>query len=283
MTIPSLPLAELADAAIDFLVETCAPFTRAGAEVVSALLDIFEHGLLACPPWLFIPLLCGITWLLTRRLLFPLGVGLGFALLWNIGLWTPTIVTLALVLASTVLSSLIGVGLGILAGVCKPVRICIMPLLDIMQTMPAFVYLIPAIPFFGIGKVSAMVATVIFSVPPAIRLTCLGIRQTPVSLVECSEACGATRWQRLCKVELPLAIKTIIAGINQTIMLSLSMAVIAAMIGAGGLGSEVWKAIQRMQIGNGFAAGLGIVIVAVTLDRLFQALARRVGHGGWDN
>ena len=104
MNIPSLPLAELADAAIDFLVETCAPFTRAGAEVVSALLDIFEHGLLACPPWLFIPLLCGITWLLTRRLLFPLGVGLGFALLWNIGLWTPTIVTLALVLASTVLS-----------------------------------------------------------------------------------------------------------------------------------------------------------------------------------
>ena len=283
MNIPSLPLAELADAAIDFLVETCAPFTRAGAEVVSALLDIFEHGLLACPPWLFIPLLCGITWLLTRRLLFPLGVGLGFALLWNIGLWTPTIVTLALVLASTVLSSLIGVGLGILAGVCKPVRICIMPLLDIMQTMPAFVYLIPAIPFFGIGKVSAMVATVIFSVPPAIRLTCLGIRQTPVSLVECSEAFGATRWQRLCKVELPLAIKTIIAGINQTIMLSLSMAVIAAMIGAGGMGSEVWKAIQRMQIGNGFAAGLGIVIVAVTLDRLFQALARRVGHGGWDN
>ena len=194
MNIPSLPLAELADAAIDFLVETCAPFTRAGAEVVSALLDIFEHGLLACPPWLFIPLLCGITWLLTRRLLFPLGVGLGFALLWNIGLWTPTIVTLALVLASTVLSSLIGVGLGILAGVCKPVRICIMPLLDIMQTMPAFVYLIPAIPFFGIGKVSAMVATVIFSVPPAIRLFRWSNARKPLAQRAGS---GCARWSYL--------------------------------------------------------------------------------------
>ena len=275
MNIPSLPLAELADAAIDFLVETCAPFTRAGAEVVSALLDIFEHGLLACPPWLFIPLLCGITWLLTRRLLFPLGVGLGFALLWNIGLWTPTIVTLALVLASTVLSSLIGVGLGILAGVCKPVRICIMPLLDIMQTMPAFVYLIPAVLFFGLGTVPGAFATIIFALPPVARLTALGLRQVPKNVVEAARSFGATPSQLLFKVELPLALPTILAGINQTIMMSLSMVVVAAMISAGGLGEVVLKGITQMKIGMGFEGGIAVVILAIVLDRITQGMARK--------
>ncbi len=159
-------------------------------------------------------------------------------------------------------------------------RKLIMPVLDVMQTMPAFVYLIPAIPFFGMGKVAAVVATVVFSVPPAIRLTCLGIRQVPAPLVECAEAFGSTRVQRLVKLELPLAAQTIVAGINQTVMLALSMAVIAAMIGAAGLGGEVWTAIQRLQTGKGFVAGLGIVIVAITLDRLFQAAGRKVGGRG---
>ncbi len=273
--LPRLPLASYVDNLVEFLVEHVSGFTRAGSEFMLGLLDNFEQMLLFPPPWLFILLLAGIAWWVTRKPGLSVFVVLGFGLLWNLGLWVPSISTLALVLSATLLSVLIGVPCGIMAAMYPAVRKVVMPVLDVMQTMPAFVYLIPAIPFFGIGKVSAVVATVIFSVPPAIRLTCLGIQQVPQDLVECSEAFGATRMQRLYKLELPLAMPTIVAGVNQTIMLALSMAVIAAMIGARGLGGEVWKAIQRLNIGMGFEAGLGIVIVAITLDRLFRALAQR--------
>ena len=144
-----------------------------------------------------------------------------------------------------------------------------------MQTMPAFVYLIPAIPFFGLGKVSAVFATVIFGMPPAIRLTSLGIRQVPGELIEASDAFGTTWKQKLLKVQLPIAVPTIMAGINQTIMLSLSMVVIAAMIGAGGLGGEVLRAIQRFQPGKGFEVGLGVVILAIILDRVTQNIGKK--------
>ncbi|MFP4454128.1 MAG: ABC transporter permease, partial [Desulfobacterales bacterium] len=145
------------------------------------------------------------------------------------------------------------------------------PILDVMQTMPAFVYLIPAIPFFGLGAVGAIFSTVVFSIPPCIRLTCLGIRQVPKEMVEAADAFGSSTSQKLFKVQLPIAKTTMMAGINQTIMLALSMVVIAAMIGAGGLGGEVWRAIQRLQMGRGFEAGIGIVIVAIILDRVMQA------------
>ncbi|GAB1254226.1 ABC transporter permease [Desulfovibrio falkowii] len=273
--LPRLPLAGYIDSGVEFLVEQFSGVTRAGSAIMLALLDRFEEFLLLPPPWLFILLLAALSWWVTRRPGLPVFVALGFALLWNLGLWTPTISTLALVLSATLLSVLVGVPCGILAAMSPVARKIVMPVLDVMQTMPAFVYLIPAIPFFGIGKVSAVVATVIFSVPPAIRFTCLGIQQVPRDLVECTEAFGATRMQRLYKLELPLAMPTIVAGVNQTIMLALSMAVIAAMIGARGLGGEVWKAIQRLNIGMGFEAGLGIVIVAITLDRLFRALAQK--------
>jgi glycine betaine/proline transport system permease protein len=141
-----------------------------------------------------------------------------------------------------------------------------------MQTMPAFVYLIPAIPFFGLGPVSAIFSTVIFAMPPAIRLTCLGIMQVPKDLIEVADAFGSTKVQKLFKLQLPLATPTIMAGINQTIMLALSMVVIAAMIGAKGLGGEVWKAIQRLQPGMGFEAGLAVVILAMVLDRITQKI-----------
>lgn len=272
--LPRIPIAQGIDSAVAFLVETCSGVTRAGADSMRALMDGFEHALLLPPPWLFILVLGLLCWWATRRFGLPVFAMLGFALLWNLDLWEPTISTLALVLSATLLSVLLGVPCGILTAMSSWGRLVVMPVLDVMQTMPAFVYLIPAIPFFGIGKVSAVVATVIFSVPPAIRLTCLGIQQVPADLVECAEAFGVTRMQRLCKLELPLAMPTIVAGVNQTIMLALSMAVIAAMIGARGLGGEVWKAIQRLQVGNGFEAGLGIVIVAITLDRLFRGLAR---------
>ncbi len=198
----------------------------------------------------------------------------GFALIYNMGLWGPTITTLALVLISTLLAILLGIPLGILAGISKGFYKIITPILDFMQTMPAFVYLIPAIPFFGLGAVSAVFATVIFSIPPAIRLTALGIKQVPKDLIEASDAFGSTKFQRLIKIQLPLATPTIMAGINQTIMLSLSMVVIAAMIGAKGLGGEVWKAIQRLNLGLGFEAGLSVVIVAMVLDRITQHITK---------
>ena len=274
---PALPLAKWTDVAVAFMVDNFSGITRSFARIMEVMLNGLESTLLILPPWAFIILACGIVWLLTRRFPLPLFVAIGFSLLWNVNVWKPTMSTLSLVLAATALAVSLGVPLGILAAIYPLLRRVIMPVLDVMQTMPAFVYLIPAIPFFGMGKVAAVVATVVFSVPPAIRLTCLGIRQVPAPLVECAEAFGSTRLQRLFKLELPLAAPTIVAGVNQTVMLALSMAVIAAMIGAGGLGGEVWTAIQRLQTGKGFVAGLGIVIVAITLDRLFQAAGRKVG------
>jgi glycine betaine/proline transport system permease protein len=159
----------------------------------------------------------------------------------------------------------IGIPLGILCGLNNRAWRTVSPGLDMMQTMPSFVYLIPAIPFFGLGPVSACLATVVMSVPPAIRLTALGIRGVPADMVEAADAFGSTAAQKLFKVQLPLAMPTIMAGINQTIMLALSMVVIAAMIGAGGLGREVWRSIQRLEAGAGLEAGLAIVIVAVIL------------------
>jgi len=202
------------------------------------------------------------------------GTMLGLFFLANLHLWEPTIETLVLVLIATSVAVIVGIPLGILAAIYDGANRVIMPLLDLMQTMPAFVYLIPAIPFFGLGPVAAIFSTVIFAMPPAIRLTSLGIRQVPADLVEAADAYGCDRRQKLTKLQLPLALPTIMAGINQTIMLALSMVVIASMIGAGGLGGEVWKAIQRLQPGKGFEAGIGIVILAMILDRLTNKLGR---------
>ena len=193
-------------------------------------------------------------------------------LIWNLGLWSATVSTIALVVVATCIAISIGIPLGIAAALSGVMYRIIMPILDFMQTMPAFVYLIPAIPFFGLGKISAIFSTVIFSMPPAIRLTCLGIKQVPLELTECADAFGSSKWQKLFKLQLPLATPTIMAGVNQTVMLALSMVVIASMIGAKGLGGEVWKAIQRLQPGKGFEAGLGIVIVAIILDRVLQKI-----------
>ena len=225
------------------------------------------------PPWLLIIAFVAIAWRVAGVKL-AVGTALGLLLLWNLDLWDSTLQTLSLVIFSTFVAVAIGLPLGILAALSETFYRIITPVLDFMQTMPAFVYLIPAIPFFGLGPVSAMVSTVIFAVPPAIRLTCLGIRQVPKDLIEAADAYGSTWSQKLFKLQLPLATPTIMAGVNQTIMLSLSMVVIAAMIGAGGLGGDVWKAIQRLKPGMGFEAGLGVVILAMILDRITQKIGR---------
>ena len=270
-----LPVGEVIEAGIDFLVEHLSFITKASAEVVETVLGAMESGLLLVPIPLFIVIVALGVWFLTKDRKLTVGSALGLALIWNMGLWTATVSTLALVVVATLCAIAIGVPLGICAAISKGAHKTVMPVLDVMQTMPAFVYLIPAIPFFGLGKTAAIFSTVIFSMPPAIRFTCLGIRQIPAELVECSTAFGATRMQRLFKLDLPLAAPTIMAGVNQTVMLALSMVVIASMIGAKGLGGEVWKAIQRLQMGRGFEAGIAIVIVAMILDRVLQKLGTR--------
>ena len=270
-----LPVGDVIEKGIDFLVEHLSFITKASAEVVETVLGAMESGLLLVPIPVFIVIAGLGVWFLTKDRKLTVGSVLGLALIWNMGLWAATVSTLALVVVATLCAIAIGVPLGICAAISKGAYKTVMPILDVMQTMPAFVYLIPAIPFFGLGKTAAIFSTVIFSMPPAIRFTCLGIRQIPAELVECSTAFGATRMQRLYKLDLPLAAPTIMAGINQTVMLALSMVVIASMIGAKGLGGEVWKAIQRLQMGRGFEAGIAIVIVAMILDRVLQKLGTR--------
>ena len=270
--IPKLPLAPMVDSALAWLTTAVSPLTRAFAGFVRLGIDGIISGLSFLPPIVLILLIGALAWwIASRRVAIFSAAGLLF--IWNLGLWAPMLSTIALVLVATVISVLIGAPLGILAGLSYRFNRVVTPILDFMQTMPAFVYLIPAIPFFGLGPVAAAFATVIFSIPPAIRLTSLGIRQIDREMIEAADSFGTTPLQKLTKVQLPLALPTIMAGINQTIMLSLSMVVIAAMIGAGGLGGEVWRAIQRLRAGQGVEAGLAVVIIAMILDRITQNIA----------
>ena len=193
----------------------------------------------------------------------------------SVNMWTAAMETLAVILNATFFSIIIGIPLGILSAKSNKADNIIRPILDFMQTLPSFVYLIPTILLFGVGGVPAVIATFVFATPPAVRLTNLGIRQVPEDVVEAARAFGSTSWQMLVKVQLPIAKPTIMAGINQTIMLSLSMAVIAAMIGSPGLGSVVLQGITRVNFGLGLVGGLGIVVLAIVLDRITEGLSKR--------
>jgi len=265
-----IPIGKAIEMLIDFFVDHFSFTTKAFSALTEHGIRMLVDAMMFFPAWLMVLFFSGLAWYLSRRRSIGIFALLGLGLIWNLGLWAPTVSTIALVLIATFFAVLIGLPLGILAALNRTINQIITPVLDFMQTMPAFVYLIPAIPFFGLGPVAAIFSTVIFSVPPAIRLTCLGIRQVPGELIEAADAFGCNRCQKLFKLQLPLAKQTIMAGVNQTIMLALSMVVIASMIGAKGLGGEVWKAIQRLQPGRGFEAGIGIVIVAIILDRIMQ-------------
>ncbi len=275
MEIYRVPIGESIEAIIDLLVDNFSFITKAFSNVTESGITLLVDFMMYFPPWVLILFFTGLAWFLSKKRGVTVFSFLGLLLIWNMGLWSSTVSTIALVLISTLFAIVIGVPMGILAALNNISYKIIMPILDFMQTMPAFVYLIPAIPFFGLGPVAAIFSTVVFSTPPAIRLTCLGIKQVPEELVEAADSFGSTKWQKLFKLQLPIATPTIMAGINQTIMLALSMVVIAAMIGAKGLGGEVWKAIQRLQPGRGFEAGIGIVIVAIILDRIMQKVGSK--------
>lgn len=200
---------------------------------------------------------------------------LGFLLIYGMGYWEESIQTTTLVLVSTLIALIIGIPFGILSAKNNTANAIIRPILDLMQTMPAFVYLIPAIFFFSVGNTPGVIATVIFSLPPAVRLTNLGIRNVPGDVIEAGRAFGANENQILFKIQLPLAMPTILAGINQVILLALSMVVIASMVGAKGLGSVVYQGIQQNDIAKGFESGVGIVILAIILDRITQSIANK--------
>jgi glycine betaine/proline transport system permease protein len=239
--------------------------------VVEGILDGFTSLLLFIPPIVMVLILTGLGWLVAGKRMGLFSV-FGFLLIMQMNLWRATMQTLSLVITSVLIALAIGIPIGIWAAKKDTAEKIIRPILDFMQTLPAFVYLIPAVLFFKLGPVPGVIATLIFSLPPSVRLTNLGIRQVPTEIKEASISFGSTSKQMLFKAELPVALPTILAGVNQTIMLSLSMVVIAGMIGAGGLGNEVLKGITQLKIDVGFESGLAIVILAIYLDRITQAL-----------
>ncbi|MFB5267001.1 glycine betaine ABC transporter substrate-binding protein [Paenibacillus enshidis] len=269
--LPKIPLAEWIQAIVDWMGLHLGGLFSVISTVIQSVVGFFAGLFLMPHPLLFI-LIVGIIAYLIGRLPLTLFTVIGFLLVDNLGYWTQTMNTLGLVITSALISIILGVPLGIWCAYSRTASRIITPLLDFMQTMPAFVYLLPAVTFFSLGVVPGVIASVIFAIPPTIRLTNLGIQQVSGELVEAADAFGSTAGQKLFKVQLPLAMPTLMAGINQTIMLSLSMVVIASMIGAQGIGAEVYRAVTQLQIGKGFEAGLAVVVLAIVLDRFTQSL-----------
>ncbi|WP_339730092.1 proline/glycine betaine ABC transporter permease [uncultured Pseudomonas sp.] len=245
-----------------------------GFDSIGAVVNGFSEGiewLLMLPPaWLLIAIFIGLgLWRISYK--FAIFTAISFVLIVLTGFWEQTVVTLGLTFSATLISLLLGIPLGIWAARSERVATIIRPILDFMQTMPAFVYLIPAAMLFGLGRVPGIIATVIFAMPPAVRLTNLGIRQVNKEIIEAGQSFGCTPRQLLFKVQLPNAMPSIMAGVNQTIMMALSMVIIASMVGAGGLGNDVLASIQRLDIGLGFESGMAVVLLAIILDRITES------------
>uniref|UniRef100_A0AAU2VZ35 ABC transporter permease/substrate binding protein n=1 Tax=Streptomyces sp. NBC_00008 TaxID=2903610 RepID=A0AAU2VZ35_9ACTN len=270
-----LHLGDWVDSAVDWLQTHLAWLFDAISSIVSGMFDGIAAVLSAPAPLLFAGIVAVIAWWL-RGLLAGVLAFVGFALIDSVELWDEAMDTLTLVLVATIVTLVLAVPLGIWASRSKTVSAVTRPVLDFMQTMPAMVYLIPGVIFFGVGVVPGIIATIIFALPPGVRMTELGIRQVDAELVEAAEAFGTTSRNTLLRVQLPLALPTIMAGINQVIMLGLSMVVIAGMVGGGGLGGSVYRAIGNVDVGLGFEAGISIVILAMYLDRMTSALGREV-------
>ena len=257
-------------------------FSREYGEAIESFFDPlltfliwFEKLLIATPWWLMIAILLVITHLAARSIKLTIGVGVSLFLVGYLGMWEDTMSTLSIITVCTLLSIVLGIPIGIAMARSDRVQAVVTPILDIMQTMPAFVYLIPVVMLLGIGKIPGLIAVVIYAIPPVIRLTNLGIRLVDKEVLEAADAYGASPWQRLLNVELPLAMPNIMAGINQTIMMALAMVVIASMIGVAGLGQPVLKSITNQYFTLGLLNGGAIVVLAIIFDRVSQAYAKR--------
>ncbi len=255
---------------VDWLTDNAAGFFDGIAWALSYLIDKLLLVLLGPPPLVVILATVALAWLVRRNWKFPLFAAIALLFVFNQGYWEETMETLSLVISSSVLCMIVGIPIGILAARSDTFYAVLRPVLDLMQTIPTFVYLIPALILFGLGMVPGLIATVIFAIPAPIRLTRLGIASTPKPLIEAGQAFGATTWQLLWKIEMPYAMPSIMAGLTQTIMLSLSMVVIAALVGADGLGVPTLRALNQVNIAKGFEVGLAIVMIAIMLDRFLK-------------
>jgi len=269
-----IPIGPWGKAFFEFLTSNFNAIFRGFSNGLNALLGAVVDALLVMPPLVVVVLIALLAWWLQKSRYLAIGVFLGLIFIINQGLWKQTVQTLVLVVAAAAASMAIGVPLGIWAAHKPKVYRVMLPILDLMQTLPTFVYLIPVLTLFGLGNAPGLIVTIIFVIPTAVRLTHLGVTSIPKAIVEAGEAFGATRRQLLWKVELPAALPTIMAGLTQCIMLSLSMVVFAALIGAGGLGTEINRALGSRRIDLGLEAGLAIVVLAIVLDRM-----TRIGAG----
>lgn len=274
LTGAKIPVGRLAGNAVDWLTANLGWFFDGLAVVMGAFIDAILTVLTAPHPLIVVAAITATAFVLRRSLVVAALTAAGLLFIINQGYWEDTMETLTLVLSSCILCMGFGVPIGILAAHRPRLYTVLRPVLDLMQTLPTFVYLIPAIVFFGIGMVPGLIATAVFVLPAPIRLTHLGISSTPRQLIEAGHAFGATPWQLLWKIELPHAVPQIMAGLTQTIMLSLSMVVIAALVGADGLGVPVVRALNTVNTGLGFEAGIVIVVVAIILDRTLRGRGR---------
>ncbi|PID98481.1 MAG: glycine/betaine ABC transporter [Actinomycetales bacterium] len=275
--IPHIPIGENLENSVDWIKESFAPVLRFFSVSATSLVDFFAQILLFLPSPVMVLLFALFSWAV-RSLRMAIGVLLAFTLIISMAQWENSMLTLALVLFATVIAVLIAVPLGILAAKSDRASKILKPILDFMQTMPSLMYLLPAIIFFSLGWAPAVFATIIFALPPGVRLTELGIRQVDSETVEAGHSFGASDWEILTGIQLPLAVPSIMAGINQIIMLSLSMAVIAGLGGADGLGKEVVSSLATLDLAKGLEAGLSVVFLAVFLDRTTAALGAPGDH-----
>lgn len=265
-----LPLGEYTEIFFDWLVDNASGFFDVISDSLEWLIQLLTSGLLWLHPAAFIVVVAGLAYWLHRSLSLVIFAVVSLLLIWNIGYWQETMETLSLVLYATLFCILIGLPIGIYAAHNPWLYSALRPVLDLMQTVPTFVYLIPTLTLFGLGVVPGLISTIIFAIAAPIRLTYLGISEVPKEMIEAGQSFGATQSQLLFRIELPAAASNIAAGITQCIMLSLSMVVIAALVGADGLGKPVVRALNTVDIASGFEAGLAIVLLAILLDRLFK-------------
>ncbi|MPT51301.1 MULTISPECIES: glycine betaine/L-proline ABC transporter permease ProW [Delftia] len=278
LTTDGLPVQGWINSGLEWVVHHFRPFFQAVRTPIDGTLSGITDAMLALPWPLLILILTLVAWQFAGRAM-AIGAAVSLVVVAMLGIWPEAMVTLSLVLTSLVFCMVIGLPVGILLASSDRAQRWTRPLLDAMQTTPAFVYLVPVVMLFGIGNVPGVIVTIIFALPPLIRLTNLGIRQVRPDLIEASRAYGASPWQLLWKVQLPLAMPSIMAGVNQALMLSLSMVVIASMIAVGGLGQMVLRGIGRLDMGLATVGGLGIVLLAIVLDRITQAMGQTTRGG----